>query len=123
LRRDTTKAERRLWYFLQRKQIGEASFRRQHPLGKYYLDFYCPPLRLAIEVDGGQHNTARIAVRDRQRTLWLRARGVTVLRFWNNEVLENIEGVWKVIARTVGELRLRPATPTPTLPLSGGGST
>jgi very-short-patch-repair endonuclease len=122
LRRDATKAEKKLWYFLQRKQMGDVSFRRQHPLGRYFIDFYCPPLRLAIEVDGGQHNSARIGAQDKQRTLWLKTRGVTVLRFWNNEVLENIEGVWTEIARTVAALNSRYATPTLTLPLSGGGN-
>jgi very-short-patch-repair endonuclease len=75
----------------------------------------------AIEVDGGQHGTARVEARDKRRTLWLRAHGVTVLRFWNNEVLENIEGVWEEISRCVVSLKRRHATPTLTLPLSGGG--
>jgi very-short-patch-repair endonuclease len=118
LRRDATKAEKKLWYFLQRKQMGDVSFRRQHPLGKYFIDFYCPPLRLAIEVDGGQHNSARIGAQDKRRTLSLETRGMTVLRFWNNEVLENIEGVWTEIAKAVAVLNSRHAT----LPLSGGGN-
>jgi very-short-patch-repair endonuclease len=98
------------------------SFRRQHPLGKYFVDFYCAPLRLAIEVDGGQHNRDGVRARDQHRTHWLKAKGVTVLRFWNNDVLENIEGVWEEIARTIAALSERPATPTLTLPLSGGGN-
>ncbi len=102
--------------------MGDVSFRRQHPLGRYFIDFYCPPLRLAIEVDGGQHNSARVAAQDKRRVLWLKTQGVTVLRFWNNEVLENIEGVWTEIARTVAALNTRHATPTLTLPLSGGGN-
>ena len=102
--------------------MGDVSFRRQHPLGRYFIDFYCAPLRLAIEVDGGQHNTARVAAQDKRRTLWLQMQGVTVLRLWNNEVLENTEGVWTEIARTVATLNSRPATPTLTLPLSGGGN-
>jgi very-short-patch-repair endonuclease len=119
LRRDMTTAERKLWRVLQRRQMDGLSFRRQHPLGRCFLDFYCPALRLAIEVDGGQHNDERVRARDDRRTLWLEAEGVTVLRFWNNQVLENIEGVWEEIARKIAALRA--ATPTLTLPLSGGG--
>jgi very-short-patch-repair endonuclease len=98
------------------------SFRRQHPIGKYIVDFYCAPLKLAIEIDGGQHNFARHRDRDEQRSKWLRGKGVTVLRFWNNDVLGNLEGVWDEIARVADALNLRPATPSLTLPLSGGGN-
>jgi very-short-patch-repair endonuclease len=77
---------------------------------------------LAIEVDGGQHNFAVRRVADDRRSQWLRGKGITVLRFWNNEVLENTEGVWHEIARAAAVLSSRRATPTPTLPLSGGGS-
>jgi len=122
LRRDATKAERKLWYFLQRAQMERLSFRRQHPLGNYVVDFYCASLRLAIEVDGGQHSYGMHRARDVARSRWLNAKGVTVLRFWNNDVLENIEGVWSQIFRAPSELSLRPATPSLTLPLSGGGN-
>jgi len=80
------------------------SFRRQHPLGGYVMDFYCPAIRLAIEVDGGQHNGALGRARDERRSKWLQGKGVTVLRFWNNDVLGNIEGVWEEIERTVARL-------------------
>lgn len=122
LRRDATRAERRLWFVLQGSQLEGLSFRRQHPIGKYIVDFCCPAIRLAIEVDGGQHNNDPRRFKDEQRSASLGIKGITVLRFWNNEVLENIEGVWEVIARTAATLSLRHATPTPTLPLSGGGS-
>ncbi len=122
LRRDATKAERKLWYVLQRAQMSGLSFRRQHPIGKYIVDFYCAPLRLAIEVDGGHHNAPHHQNHDERRAQWLGAKGITVLRFWNNDVLKNIEGVWDEIARATDRLRLRPATPTLTLPLSGGGN-
>ena len=88
----------------------------------YIVDFYCPAIRLAIELDGGQHNDPRHQARDQRRSRLLENKGITVVRFWNNDVLENIEGVWDEIARMAATLRLRPATPTPTLPLSGGGS-
>jgi very-short-patch-repair endonuclease len=123
LRRASTKAERKLWSVLQRAQMSGFSFRRQHPIGDYVVDFYCTRLRLAVEVDGGQHNFQRQQISDERRTRWLQAKGVTVLRFWNNEVMENIEGVWAEVAHAVALLSSRSATPTPTLPLSGGGQT
>src|SRR5712692_9457505 len=91
LRLDVTGVERRLWHKLRGAQIDGASFRRQHPAGNYILDFYCPALQLAIELDGGQH--AQAESQDRQRDEWLRQRGVTVLRFWNSDVTENLSGV------------------------------
>jgi very-short-patch-repair endonuclease len=122
LRRDATRAETKLWYLLQRGQMEGLSFRRQHPLGKYIVDFYCSPPKLAIEVDGGQHGEQPHQAHDERRSQWLRSKGVTILRFWNNDVFGNIEGVWEEIARTAARLSLRPATPTLTLPLSGGGN-
>jgi very-short-patch-repair endonuclease len=113
LRRDATKAEKKLWYLLQRGQMAGLSFRRQHPLGKYIIDFYCSPLKLAIEVDGGQHNEQAHQAHDVRRSQWLRGKGVTVLRFWNNDVLQNIEGVWDEIERVVSELNLRSASQLP----------
>jgi len=134
LREDATNVERRLWQKLRGAQIDGASFRRQHPAGNYILDFYCSELLLAVELDGGQH--AQSANRDRHRDDWLAQRGVTVLRFWNSDIVENLSGVLEVIAAKVSELKsqqrgpvprwqqneiARRVTPTPTLPLSGGG--
>ena len=99
LRRDGTDVERRLWQKLRNAQIDGASFRRQHPAGRYILDLYCPALQLAIELDGGQH--AQAAKRDRLRDGWLEQHDVTVLRFWNSDVTENLSGVLEVIARHV----------------------
>jgi len=103
LRRDGTDVERRLWYKLRNAQIDGASFRRQHAGGNYILDFYCPALQLAIELDGGQH--AQAAQQDRLRDEWLAQRGVTVLRFWNSDVTQNLSGVLEVIALKVSELK------------------
>ena len=86
LRRDSTNVEMRLWQRLRRGQVEGYSFRRQHPVGPYVLDFYCPQLRLAIELDGGQHNEAVNAAKDRRRDQWLSDQGVTILRFWNVDV-------------------------------------
>jgi very-short-patch-repair endonuclease len=76
---------------LRGKQIDGFRFRRQHPLGPYVVDFFCPTARLIVEVDGGQH--AKRSATDAQRTAWLEARGYRVLRFWNNDTLSNTEGV------------------------------
>jgi very-short-patch-repair endonuclease len=107
LRRDGTDVERRLWHRLRNGQIGGAHFRRQHPAGRYILDFYCPALALAIELDGGQH--AETETRDRERGEWLKQRGVTVLRFWNSDVTGNLNGVLEVIAAKIEKLKSAPA--------------
>jgi len=119
LRKQTTKAERKLWSVLRRDQLEALHFRRQHPIGLYVLDFYCPQIRMALELDGGQHGFDAMRGRDQRRTKWLAAKGITVLRFWNNEVIENLEGVWTEILRVA--VSLRSATPSLPLPFSGGG--
>ena len=115
----------RLWQKLRNRQLG-VDFRRQHPAGSFVLDFYCPALRLAIELDGGQHAEAEHEARDRQRQGWLIERGVTILRFWNSDVTQNLMGVLEVIALKIGELQAEKMTPTrrwrADLPLSGGGA-
>jgi len=93
LRMDATTAERVLWSKLRGRQIEGESFRRQHPIGSYVLDFYCAPLRLAIEVDGNQHGFPGHAKRDALRDARLRDVGVVVLRFSNSDVLGNLNGV------------------------------
>jgi very-short-patch-repair endonuclease len=93
LRKSMTRAEWKLWSVLRRDQLEGLHFRRQHPIGPYVLDFYCSPLRLAIELDGGQHAYDNTRARDHRRTRWLQAKGITVVRFWNNDVIENLEGV------------------------------
>jgi len=125
LRRDATDVERRPWQKLRGGQIEDASFRRQHPAGNRIFDFYCSALRLAIELDGGQH--AASAARDRARDNCFAQQGVTILRFWNSDIVGDMSGVLAVIAAKVAELQMRRKksigrwTPTPTLPLSGGG--
>ena len=94
LRRNSTPAERRLWQYLRSRSLGGYKFVRQEPIGQYVVDFVCREKRLVVEVDGGQHaESRRDAVRDR----WLAQHHYRVLRFWNNEVLEYIEGVWEMI--------------------------
>jgi very-short-patch-repair endonuclease len=100
LRIDATDAERRLWYRLRSRQIYGAKFVRQERIGPYVVDFVCREQRLIVEVDGGQHATdPRDAVRD----AWLSDRGYRVLRFWNNDVLSNTEGVLESIAAALSE--------------------
>ena len=97
LRRNETDAERAIWRLLRNRQFAKSKFRRQHPIGPYVVDFYCHDRRLVIEIDGGQHT----AERDRKRSQFLEKRGLTVLRFWNNEVLGNIDGVGELILRAL----------------------
>ena len=123
LRRDMTDAERKLWSALRGRQMAGLSFRRQHPVGDYVLDFYCPKLKLGFELDGGQHGFEAQARRDARRTAMLESRGIKVLRFWNNELTENFAGVLETIHHEVRASGNGGSTPTPTLPLSGGGST
>ena len=106
LRRSATKAEQALWRVLRGHRAAGRQFRRQYPVGPYIVDFCCLADRLVVEVDGGQH--AWRAGEDGARTAWLEAHGYRVLRFWNNEVLENIEGVAEAIVaalerRNVGD--------------------
>ena len=95
LRSTPTDAERCLWQCLRSKQLKGAKFRRQHPLGRYVLDFVCLDLHLVIEVDGGQHGQGD---HDAVRDAWLAGQGFRVLRFWNNEVMGNRAGVFEVIS-------------------------
>ena len=116
LRRNATDAERELWRHLRGKQIDGAKFRRQHPFGDYILDFACLDRRIVIELDGGQH--AESTAYDSERTLHLEQAGFVVLRFWNNEVFENMEGILEVIWNYV---TARQTHPHPNPPLEGEG--
>ncbi|HWX82044.1 MAG TPA: endonuclease domain-containing protein [Xanthobacteraceae bacterium] len=99
LRQRMTNAERKLWYALRDRRFARFKFRRQVPVGRFIADFVCFERRLVIEVDGGQHAES---VRDQWRDRWFAANGFRVLRFWNNEVLKNLEGVMTVLAETLG---------------------
>ncbi len=95
LRKNQTDAEQTLWQHLRRRQISGHRFRRQHPLGNYIVDFFCFEEGLVIEIDGGQH--AEQTDYDNERTRWLESQGYRVMRFWNNEVQEEIEAVMQAI--------------------------
>ena len=101
LRRNMTDVERHLWHRLRERQIKGFKFRRQHPFREYVLDFVCLEAKVVIELDGSQHFAAQSS--DAARTSKLEAAGFQVLRFWNNEVLSNIEGVLEVIWRALPE--------------------
>jgi very-short-patch-repair endonuclease len=93
-----TDAERKLWYALRDRRFEGFKFRRQVPIGNFIADFVCYEHRLVIEVDGGQHAES---VQDQHRDRWFAANGFRVLRFWNNEVLSNLEGVMIALAEAL----------------------
>ncbi|MCA8888300.1 MAG: endonuclease domain-containing protein [Parvularculaceae bacterium] len=97
LRKAATGPERILWTKLARGQLGGFKFRRQHPVGRYVLDFYCPAVRLCIELDGFSHDEAAQITKDRIRDAFLRSNGIDVLRFSNQQVKENLIGVAETI--------------------------
>ena len=97
LRETTTSAEDRLWRRLRRFPISGTHFRRQVPIGPYVADFACMAARLIIEVDGSQHGRDNARRRDDARTRWLEAEGYRVMRFWNNDLTANMDGVLEAI--------------------------
>lgn len=112
LRRNMTDAECELWRHLRGARLDGYRFRRQHPSPPYVLDFYCHAAKLVVELDGGQHTDQA----DAARTRALEARGLRVIRFWNNDVLSNTEAVLEAI---LSALQARPLTPTPLPPGEG----
>src|SRR3989338_10339743 len=108
LRNNLTEAEKFLWYLLKSKNLNGLKFRRQEPIGKYVADFVCFEKKLVVEIDGGQH--AGVKGKDEERDNWLKAQGFKVLRFWNNDVLQNREGVLQEI------LEFCEGNPSPTPP-------
>ncbi len=108
LRRNATIAERRLWYRLRSRSLYGMKFVRQEPIGPYIVDFVCRKHRLIIEVDGGQHSeNVRNVIRDR----WSLEHNYRVLRFWNNDVIRNIDGVLETIATALPHDQPAPSPP------------
>lgn len=93
-----TDAERRLWSVLRSRRLSGYKFRRQHPIGPFIADFACIGHKLIVEADGGQHDDSAT---DRRRTAWLARAGWRVVRFWNNEILANPNGVAQVIVQAL----------------------
>ena len=112
LRSDQTDAERALWRLLRAGQLSGSKFRRQHAVPPYVVDFYCHAAALVIELDGSQHSAAV----DEKRTQFLQARGLKLLRFWDNAVLQQPHAVAEAIFNAIGN---RTLTPTP-LPAGEG---
>ncbi len=99
LRRPLTPQEAKLWRRLRRKQLYGLKFRRQHPIFRFILDFFCYQHKLVVEIDGGHHARPRQQAYDQARSEWLEQRGLRVIRFTNRAVDSNIEGVLREIAR------------------------
>ena len=100
-RKEGTEAEKRLWAILRNRQLSGAKFRRQFSIGRFILDFYCPQYRVGIEADGGHHYEDRVRQSDELRTEELSRMGVEIIRFNDNEILTNIEGVFDVIQKVI----------------------
>ncbi|WP_108470815.1 endonuclease domain-containing protein [Rhodanobacter thiooxydans] len=107
LRATSTDAERKLWYYLRAHRLGGFKFRRQHPIPPYVADFYCDGLKLVIELDGSQHSEEI----DSTRMQALERQGLLVLRFWNNQVLQEIEAVLEAILNFARHRTLSPTPP------------
>lgn len=103
LRKNQTEAEKKLWAILRNRQVNGLKFRRQFSMGNYIIDFYSPELKLGIEVDGGEHYENKFKMRDKIRSRELAKQGIEIIRFNNNEVLRNIEGVIEIIFRKLKE--------------------
>ncbi|MBI5775645.1 MAG: DUF559 domain-containing protein [Verrucomicrobia bacterium] len=106
LRRDQTEEERELWRALRAGRFAGFKFRRQHPVGEFHLDFFCPAAKLSIELDGFHHGLPEQRQHDEKRARFLDAEGVEELRFWNHQWRDNREGVlleiWNALHRRTG---------------------
>jgi very-short-patch-repair endonuclease len=114
LRANATDAEQRLWQNIDRVPLLRTHFRRQAPIGPYVVDFACLSAKLLIEIDGPSHTETGAQERDLARTRWLEGEGYRVLRFWNHEVFENVDGVLDTIyAALYGSLDAEPDAAPP----------
>ena len=111
LRNNSTPAEKLLWSVLQHSDLGGYKFRRQHSVGAYIIDFYCPSECLAVELDGNSHITDEAVEYDRERTAYLNALGIKVLRFLNTDVYDNLNVVCERILEEITGENL--TTPSP----------
>lgn len=102
LRKNQTKQERILWSILRKNQFYGFKFLRQYPIEPYIVDFICREKKIIIEIDGGQHNQPDDIEYDIERTNFLNSRGYKVIRFWNNDIDNNIDGVYKILQREFG---------------------
>ena len=118
LRVGSTDAERLVWSKLRNRQVDGWKFRRQVPLGRFIVDFLCADAKLIVELDGGQHGEALNY--DAARTKWLNENGYQVVRFWNNDVMNNIDGVLQSLTLTLsqgkGDIESKPTSATFRIP-------
>ena len=105
LRRNLTKAEAIVWQKLRCKQVENCKFRNQYSVSQFVLDFYSPEIKLGIEIDGESHFQEGAAPYDEERQIFIESAGISFLRFTNNEVYENLNGVLEVIAQKIRDLR------------------
>jgi very-short-patch-repair endonuclease len=119
LRQQMTDAERLLWRHLRNRELGGWKFRRQYPVGPYIVDFICPEKNLVIEVDGGQHSDD--VKHESQRSAYLNKMGYWVLRFWNNEVLQETEAVLEAIFAILADRGKNSPSPRPSPPMGERG--
>ena len=101
LRKNSTTQENLLWSLLRNRKLNNLKFKRQVPIGSYIVDFVCEEKKLIIELDGGQHNTPENLQYDKKRTEYLNSLGYKVIRFWNNEFDNNLEGVYEKLLEVV----------------------
>jgi len=117
-RSNPTPAEKKIWQeILRMRQFAQYKFLRQKPIGGYIVDFYCSELRLVIEIDGDSHSET--VEYDAERTRFLNALGLQVVRYTNNDVMSNVEGVYEDLNLQIKMMQRQKATPL-NLPLSGG---
>lgn len=93
LRNNSTEAEKILWNYLKSSKLGGFKFVRQYSAGPYILDFYCPKLRLAVELDGSQHGEKEAMLYDQDRSNYFKSINIQIVRFWNNEITSNLKAV------------------------------
>lgn len=102
LRSNQTPWEAKLWNYLRGNRLAGFKFKRQVPIGQFVVDFCCHEKRLIIELDGGHHNKGAESQADKLRQRYLESVGYKVLRFWNNDIDENMEGIYQVIKEALG---------------------
>jgi len=113
LRHKQTWAEKKLWRLLRERRFAGYKFRRQHPFGEYYLDFYCAEARLVLETDGGGHGFPEQAAHDAGRDAFLRASGIVIKRIWNRQLLKELEWVKQDLWRLLQERAPHPDNAQP----------
>lgn len=102
LRKNQTEHESKLWYNLRNRELQGLKFRRQYKVGRYIADFCCPSKKLVIELDGSHHAEDEYIVKDKEKQKYIESQGYKVLRFWNNDVSDDLDGVIEEILRSCG---------------------